>query len=51
MKKINRVAIKKFVVYAKNNLVLRRTMKNTMKSKIIVITPTNIEKLPIIFVI
>ena len=40
--------IKKFVIYAKKNLV---QIKNTAKSEIIAITQENLEKLLIIFVI
>ena len=48
MKKINRITCKKFVIYAKKNL--EQTKKNTIKYRIIVITPANIEALLIIFV-
>ena len=40
-----------FVIYAKNNLVLMTMTKNTIKSKIAVITLENIEPLLIMFVI
>ena len=43
MKKISRITNKKLVIYAKNNLVLIIMIKNTTKSKIIIITPENIE--------
>ena len=46
---------KKFVTYAKNNLVLMRMIKMhlnyTIKSEIIVITPENLEELLIVFAI
>ena len=43
--------IQKFVIYAKKNLVLMITIKNTIKFEIIVITQENIEVLLIIFLI
>ena len=48
MKKLSLMKIKKFVIYAKKNLV---QIKNTIKSEIIAITQENLEELLIIFVI
>ena len=45
MKKINLINSKKFVIYAKKDLVLMITIKNITKSEIIVITLENIERL------
>ena len=52
MKKLNdTIKKKKFVMYAKKDLVLTMTIKNIKKSGITVIILENIEELPIIFVI
>ena len=51
MKKESYTVSKKYVVYVKKDLVLIMTIKNMIKSEIIVITQENIEKLLIIFVI
>ena len=45
MKKINLIKSKKFVIYAKNDLVLIITIKNIIKSEIIVIVLENTEVL------
>ena len=50
IEEINHIASKKLVIYAKKNLVLIIMIKNTTKSKIIVITLENIEALLIMFV-
>ena len=50
-KKINHIASKKFVVYAKKNLVLITMIKNTINSEIIVVILENIEALLIMSVI
>ena len=51
MKKINLIKSKKFVIYAKKDLLLMITIKNIIKSEIIVITLESIEELLMIFVI
>ena len=50
-KKPNHIISKKFVKYAKKDLVLTMTMKNIIKLKIIVIILENIEEVLVIFVI
>ena len=45
MKKINLIKSKKFVIYAKKDLVLIITIKNIIKSEIIVIVLENTEVL------
>ena len=47
----NYIIKKKFVIYAKKDLVRMMTIKNIIKSPIIVIMPENIEALLIVFVI
>ena len=49
-KKPNHIISKKFVKYAKKDLVLTMTMKNIIKLKIIVIILGNIEEVLVIFV-
>ena len=49
--KLNFIKGKKFVIYAKKDLVLMITIKNIIKSEIIVITLENIEQLLMIFAI
>ena len=51
MKKINLIKSKKFVIYAKTDLLLMITIKYIIKSEIIVITLESIEELLMIFVI
>ena len=51
MKKINLIKSKKFVIYAKKDLLLMITIKNIIKSEVIVITLESIEELLMIFVI
>ena len=51
LKKINHIASKKLVIYAKNNSELMTVIKNITKSGIIVITLDFIEVLLIMFVI
>ena len=54
-KKINLMKTKRFVTYAKKNLVLKKMIKMhlnfTMKSEFIVFTLENLEELPIVFAI
>ena len=51
IQKVNYIAGKMFVIHVKKSLVLKRMMKNTIKSDITVNTLRNIETLLIIFVI
>ena len=55
MKKISLLKSKKFVIYAKKNLIqikmIKMRLNYTIKSEIIVITPENLEELLIVFVI
>ena len=55
IKKVSLMKSKKFVTYAKKNLVLMKMIKMnlnyTIKSEIIVITAENLEELLIVFVI
>ena len=55
MKKISLMKSKKFVTYAKKNLIqikmIKMCLNYTIKSEIIVITPKNLEELLIVFVI
>ena len=53
MKKTSLIKSKKFVIYAKNNLVpmMMTTMKITIQSEIIVIIQENLEGLLIVFAI
>ena len=46
----NYIVSKKYVIYGTKDLVLMMTMKNIIKSEIMVITLENIEELLIIFV-
>ena len=48
---MNYIKGKKFVIYVKNDLVPMMTIKNIIKSEIIVITPEYIEELLITFAI
>ena len=53
MKRINHIASKKFVKYAKKNLalIMKKIIKKIIEYEIIVITLVNIEALLVIFVI
>ena len=51
MKKISLIKSKKYVIYAKKDLVLIMIIKSIIKSEIIVTTQGNIEGLLIVFVI
>ena len=51
MKKISLIKSKKYVIYAKKDLVLMMIIKSITKSEIIVTTQENLEKLLIVFVI
>ena len=51
MKKISLIKNKKYVIYAKKDLVLTMIIKGIIKSEIIVTTQKTIEELLIVFVI
>ena len=51
MKKVSLIKSKKYVIYAKVDLVLMMIIKSIIRSEIIVTTQENIEELLIVFVI
>ena len=51
MKKKSLIKSKKYITYAKNELVLMLIIKSIIKSEIIVTTQENIEELLIVFVV
>ena len=51
MKKISLTKSRKYVIYAKKDLVLMMIIKSIIKFEIIVITQENIEELLVVFVI
>ena len=51
MKKVSLIKSKKYVIYAKEGLVLMMIIKSIIRSEIIVTTQENIEELLIVFVI